>query len=61
MVKYFVVIVYIEFNNEEVVILMAKSESRICVREEVWYLDSGCNNHMVETKAWLFYFDGNLI
>jgi hypothetical protein len=26
-------------------------------KKEVWFLDSGCSNHMVGTKEWLFDFD----
>lgn len=38
---------------------MAKSESRNYVKDETWYLEFGCNNHMIGTKAWFFKFDGN--
>lgn len=31
---------------------MAKSESRSCAKEEVWYIDFGCNNHMVGVKSY---------
>jgi len=26
-------------------------------KDEVWFLDSGCSNHMIGTKDWLFDFD----
>jgi len=28
-------------------------------KDEVCFLDSGCSNHMVGTKDWLFDFDDN--
>lgn len=27
------------------------------VKEEVWFLDFGCSNHIIKTKEWLFDFD----
>ncbi|MCI85198.1 serine carboxypeptidase, partial [Trifolium medium] len=36
---------------------MAHSDLNIEYKEETWYLDSGCSNHMVDTKDWLFDFD----
>lgn len=36
---------------------MPKSESKGCAKEEIWYLKSGCNNHMVKVKTWFFEFD----
>lgn len=40
-------------------ILTAKGESKRCAKEEIWYLDSGCNNHMIGVKIWFFQFDGS--
>ncbi|MCH80374.1 copia-type polyprotein, partial [Trifolium medium] len=48
---------YAEFDDEEETLLMAKTEGRSEAREEVWYLDSGCSNHMIGNKQWLFDFD----
>jgi len=36
---------------------MAKQEITNQASDEVWFLDSGCSNHMVGTKEWLFEFD----
>ena len=38
-------------------LLMAKQEFTNQATDEVWFLDSGCSNHMVGTKEWLFDFD----
>lgn len=52
---------YVEFNEEEEMILMAKSDSKSCTKEEIWYFDSGCNNRMVGVKTWFFEFDGSSV
>jgi len=38
---------------------MAQSCLNTNAKDEVWFLDSGCSNHMIETKDWLFDFDNN--
>ncbi|MCH80483.1 hypothetical protein A2U01_0001252 [Trifolium medium] len=48
---------YVEFESEEEMLLMAHSDLNIECKEQAWYLDSGCSNHMVSTKDWLFEFD----
>ncbi|MCI10089.1 retrovirus-related Pol polyprotein from transposon TNT 1-94, partial [Trifolium medium] len=48
---------YAEFNDNEDMLLMTKQESMMQAKSEVWFLDSGCSNHMVGTKEWLFDFD----
>ena len=48
---------YAEFDDSEEMLLMAKQEFTNQAADEVWFLDSGCNNHMVGTKEWLFDFD----
>jgi hypothetical protein len=48
---------YAEFAVEEETLLMAQTDHGNEAREEVWYLDSGCSNHMVGNKDWLFDFD----
>lgn len=48
---------YAEFDDSEEMLLMAKQEFTNAAADEVWFLDSGCSNHMVGTKEWLFDFD----
>ncbi|MCH94994.1 hypothetical protein A2U01_0015966 [Trifolium medium] len=50
---------YTEFNDEEETLLMARTEQEHEIREETWYLDSGCSNHMIGNKDWLFEFDSS--
>jgi hypothetical protein len=50
---------YAEFNNEEEMMLMAKNEQSNNTKDEIWYLDSGCSNHMIGTKEWMFDFDSS--
>lgn len=33
---------------------MVKSESKSYAKEEIWYLDYGCNTHMVRVKSQFF-------
>jgi hypothetical protein len=47
---------FAEYQEEEETLLMAHTGSNESV-EQAWYLDSGCSNHMIRTKAWLFDFD----
>ncbi|GAU11414.1 hypothetical protein TSUD_344050 [Trifolium subterraneum] len=48
---------YAEFVNEEETLLMASTDHGNAIREKTWYLDSGCSNHMIGNKDWLFDFD----
>ncbi|GAU39634.1 hypothetical protein TSUD_397220 [Trifolium subterraneum] len=49
---------YAEFNQYEEVLLMTKTDSNQHKYEnETWFLDSGCSNHMVGHKDWMFEFD----
>ncbi|MCH85501.1 retrovirus-related pol polyprotein from transposon tnt 1-94 [Trifolium medium] len=48
---------YAEFNDDEDMLLMAKTEEQNFNKIETWFLDSGCSNHMVGHKEWLFEFD----
>ncbi|GAU38467.1 hypothetical protein TSUD_151900 [Trifolium subterraneum] len=50
---------YAEFHNEEETLCMAQTDHGNAVQEEAWYLDSGCSNHMIDNKDWLFDFDGS--
>jgi hypothetical protein len=50
---------YAEFDDQEEVLLMAQGSNGTTEKKEVWFLDSGCSNHMVGNKDWLSNFDGN--
>ncbi|GAU10241.1 hypothetical protein TSUD_420250, partial [Trifolium subterraneum] len=49
---------YAEFLDEEETLLMARTNSEE-LKNEAWFLDSGCSNHMVGNKNWLYEFDEN--
>ncbi|KAK2442007.1 putative mitochondrial protein [Trifolium repens] len=42
------------------VLLMAQHNSNTSAKDEVWFLDSGCSNHMIGNKEWLFNFDDSV-
>ncbi|XP_011013623.1 PREDICTED: uncharacterized protein LOC105118093 [Populus euphratica] len=46
-----------EADKEEEVLLMAHVEPNDVKREGVWFLDSGCSNHMSGNKQWFVDFD----
>lgn len=48
---------YAEFNEEEELLLMAHVELKGSRLEDVWFLDSGCSNHMTGTKKWFIKID----
>ncbi|CAJ2668206.1 unnamed protein product [Trifolium pratense] len=52
---------YAEFDEHGEVLLMAQEKLKEPVKselkDEIWFLDSGCSNHMVGKKEWLFEFD----
>ncbi|PNX74679.1 copia-type polyprotein, partial [Trifolium pratense] len=51
---------FCEIDEEEETLLMADVNSiENNPREEMWYLDSGCSNHMTGKKEWLHDFDGS--
>ncbi|MCH84026.1 retrovirus-related Pol polyprotein from transposon TNT 1-94 [Trifolium medium] len=50
---------YTEFYEEEETLIMARTEKDQEIRDEIWYLDSGCSNHMIGNKDWLFEFDSS--
>lgn len=43
---------YAELGEEEVLLLMSYVNFHETKREEVWFLDSGCSNHMTGNKEW---------
>ncbi|CAJ2632965.1 unnamed protein product [Trifolium pratense] len=57
---------YAEFDDRGEILLMAQGtksnesqDSTISdAKNELWFLDSGCSNHMVGNKNWLFEYDG---
>jgi transposase InsO family protein len=48
---------YAELNEEDEMLLMSYVELHNSTREEVWFLDSGCNNHMSGNKLWFTELD----
>lgn len=48
---------YAELDGEEELLLMAHVEVNNSRREDVWFLDSGCSNHMSGNKKWFASFD----
>ncbi|GAU15733.1 hypothetical protein TSUD_235460 [Trifolium subterraneum] len=48
---------YAEFDYEEETLLMARTDQDGVIKEETWYVDSGCSNHMIGNKDWLYDFD----
>lgn len=44
---------------DEDMLLMAHTDMIKDEKEQVWFLDSGCSNHMYGTKEWFIDFDGN--
>lgn len=50
---------YAGFDDEEEMLLMAVGDSKNSARSEVWFLDSGCSNHMCGNKSRFFDLDVN--
>ncbi|PNX99782.1 copia-type polyprotein [Trifolium pratense] len=48
---------YAEHREEEEMLLMAYSYTKEDFIKGMWYIDSGCSNHMTGTKEWFFDFD----
>lgn len=44
---------FAKFEEGEM-LLMAQKCLNTNAKDEVWFLDLGCSNHMVRTKDWLF-------
>ncbi|CAJ2658399.1 unnamed protein product [Trifolium pratense] len=47
---------FAEFDEHEEMLMMAQNQSNVNTNQ-VWFLDSGCSNHMIGTKEWLFDYD----
>ena len=43
---------FVEFDNDEELLLMAYVEKYKATRDEIWFLDSGCSNHMSGNREW---------
>ena len=52
---------YAEVDEEQEVLLMVYVELHNSKREEVWFLDSGYNNHMSGNKQWFLDLDETFI
>jgi hypothetical protein len=50
---------YVEYDEHEELLLMAKFDQNSYGKNERWFLDSGCSNHMVGHKEWFFDFDNS--
>ena len=48
---------YAAFDDSEEMLLMAQHANPVQAKDEVWFLDSGCSNHMVGSKDLFFDFD----
>ena len=48
---------YAELEEEEEMLLMTHVELNHASREEVWFLDSGCSNHMTGNRLWFIDID----
>ncbi|KAI5384172.1 hypothetical protein KIW84_071251 [Lathyrus oleraceus] len=48
---------YTKFDEEEELLLMAHTEVSKAEGKGIWFLDSGCSNHMTGDKTWFVEFD----
>lgn len=48
---------YVELDEEEELLLMSYVEANNSKEEAVWFLDSGCSNHMTGNKQWFVKLD----
>lgn len=48
---------FAEFDDTEEMLLMDQEKVSTRRKKEVWFHDSGCSNHMIGTKDWLFDYD----
>ncbi|KAG7561531.1 Zinc finger CCHC-type superfamily [Arabidopsis thaliana x Arabidopsis arenosa] len=52
---------YAELNEKEELLLMAFVEENKSQRDRVWFLDSGCSNHMTGDRSWFTNLDEKLM
>lgn len=45
----------VQEDSDSVVFMITTNEGKIV--SDIWYLDTGCSNHMIENKNWLVDFD----
>jgi len=48
---------FVEFDEEEELLLMAHAEIKSVEDQGSWFLDSGCSNHMTGEKSWFTELD----
>lgn len=48
---------FVKLGEEEDLLLMSFVETQDSKQDGVWFLDSGCSNHMCENKKWFLHFD----
>lgn len=48
---------YVELDETEEMVLMAHVEENHATRDQAWFLDSGCSNHMSGDKRWFCNLD----
>ena len=48
---------FAELDEDEEMLLMAHVELHNATREEVWFLDTGCSNHMTGNRMWFTVLD----
>ncbi|CAA7019223.1 unnamed protein product [Microthlaspi erraticum] len=48
---------YVEFDEEEELLLMAHTDISKAEGKGIWFLDSGCSNHMTGEKSWFIELD----
>ncbi|GJZ60538.1 retrovirus-related pol polyprotein from transposon TNT 1-94 [Tanacetum coccineum] len=48
---------YVEHDDTEEMVLMAIADDGGSTKQGIWFLDSGCSNHMTGEKKWFCSFD----
>lgn len=48
---------YAKLDEKTEMLVMAYEEINQSIREIVWFLDSGCSNHLCGNKEWFFDLD----